>query len=308
MERLRAALIEELTRVKRVVAEELEHATVEAVGPGAGDRANHASGRPPVFGRVVLRQHAKLEDGVNPEIVSCDATRREACVVVDVGAVHQKRLIVTRCSGNRHLRPRTVGDSGRRSRTRIGEVGDARLQEREGFVAAAVQREIANLFVADQSRELRARRLYEWHVCGHRKIFRQLSDFCGQVHDRLAADGQHHPFFHNLAESSKSALDCVGTGFERRHAVAARIVRRGHSNASGLTVDHLDAHSRQHCSGLIAHDARDGCRWSLGIEGPVCEQKQTARYDECSPPNHDVSDCLFGAAFETFGKHRDLIQ
>src|SRR5207302_4640488 len=84
VERLRAALIEEFPRIERVVTEELEDAAMEAIGSRARDRADNTAGGPAILGRVVLRQDAELKDRIDAKIVSCNAARCEAGMIVDI--------------------------------------------------------------------------------------------------------------------------------------------------------------------------------------------------------------------------------
>ena len=265
-ERLRPALIEELACVESVVPEKFEDASVEAVRSSAGDGADDAACGASVFGGVILRQHAELTDGVHAKIVARNAAGRETRVVVNVRAVQQEGLKVPRRAGDRHLCPRTIGHDRGRSRTRAGELRDARLQERQRFVAPSVQRQIANLLVADQSGKLCTRGLHQRHFTSDRQTLRQLSHFGGQIHHRLAADSQRNAFSDDGAKPCETALNHIRTRIERGHTVTALVVANYHASGARLAVDDLDANTGQDCAGLIVHDSGNRRRGTLTID------------------------------------------
>ena len=79
---------EEVGGIHRVVAEELEYITVEAVRARLGDGIHHGAAELSVFGIEAVGDKAELLDGIEIR----NQTRAQVAPLADIAAVHQKRV------------------------------------------------------------------------------------------------------------------------------------------------------------------------------------------------------------------------
>ena len=138
--------IEEVFRVERGVAVELESGSVKCVGARARHRVDDAARRAPELGRVRVRQHLEFEHRLDAEEHAGRRSGRLVVDVVDVGAVEEEAALLGPRAVDRNLR-RAPADhvvAGRKGGR------DAGLQQRKLLERPSVERQLANLLVADE--------------------------------------------------------------------------------------------------------------------------------------------------------------
>ena len=150
------AVIEEVASVERAVAHEFVGGAVELVGSVGGDDVDLRAGTLAVFGAVGVFDDGKFADGVDAEQLTAEAAGR----VVDFGgagefdAVEEKEILLRAAAGDREH----VADDGVRCADATGAlrgvVDDAGIEREELIVAAAVERQVFDLALADQAGDI----------------------------------------------------------------------------------------------------------------------------------------------------------
>jgi len=77
-----AATLKEILCIQRAVAQEVLHAAMKCIRPGARNGINNAPGSLAVFRGIVAREDGELLDGVDAEVAAENAARRSVGVVV----------------------------------------------------------------------------------------------------------------------------------------------------------------------------------------------------------------------------------
>ena len=100
--------IEEIPRVQRAVANELEDVAMKAVRSRPCRSANHSARRAADLRRIVARQDRELFHGIDSKIYAQRASGRAVGVVVYADAVKTRVILARPSPGDRHLRAETV--------------------------------------------------------------------------------------------------------------------------------------------------------------------------------------------------------
>ena len=178
--------IEEVLRIQRRVAIELECRSAHGIGAGPRDGIDHATGGPAELRRVCVRQDLEFEDGLHAEQHAGGRAGRLVVNIVDVGAIEQEAALLRPGAVDRNLR-RPAADhvvaGGERRR-------DARLQQRQLLERPSVQRQLTNLFVANQSAHRSRRRVDDRRFANDRQLLADPPQLQFHVHDRVLSDGK----------------------------------------------------------------------------------------------------------------------
>ena len=174
--------------------------------------------------------------------------------VVDVGAVQNEAggIGAAAVDGNllthAHDQAATGGPSRDHARLQNGQLGEA----------AAVQGQIANLLVVDQTADCGVGGFHQRSGSGDDHLLGDRSDAQGQVHDRLLSQVQIQPLANSGLKPGQFGTDLIGSQGQLRDPVAAGIIGKAHTDGVGIKMGDRDVDSRKHASGRVGHSSQDG--------------------------------------------------
>ena len=224
---------EEVLRVECVVPQELECAAAEGVRSRLRDGVERAAGAMALGGIGVLldaeflqRIDRRLDPGAALMLLGdVDAVEQEARLLpadaADDVAVHD-------------FRPHRLHVARRRQERR------ARCQLRELVKAAAVERQVDDLFVGDDVAERRRFGVQQRGLCGDEDISRQRTHRECQLHACRLPDGQLHAIADGRLKPWQRRADAIEAGLERRDNVVAFAVGRDRARDVGRGIRHRD--------------------------------------------------------------------
>src|SRR5262245_484146 len=189
--------IEVVPRVEGRVPVELEPRPVERVGAGPGHRVDYAAGRAAELRRVGIGQYLELEHRFDAEQDARRRSRRLVVDVVDVGAVEEKAALLGTRPVDRNLR-RAPADHVVAGGERGSHAG---LQQRKLLEGAAVQRQLADFLVADQTAQRARGRVDDRRGAGDRHFFGDAPELELHVDDGVLTDGQSNAALRDRTET-----------------------------------------------------------------------------------------------------------
>ena len=243
--------IEEVLRVEGGVSVELEPRSTDRVRARPRHRVDHAAGRAPELRGVRVGQHLELEHRLDAEQHAGRRSGRLVVNVVDVGAVEQEAVLLGPGAVDRDLR-RPAADHVAAGCERGRDAG---LQERELLERSAVQRQLTDLLVADESAEGARRRVDRRRGAGHRQLLRDRPDLHPHVDDGVLSDGELNAAARDRLESGLRHVDFVFARLQHRHAVAPRGVGLQLPHGAGRDVDDDDVRVGERGAGGVDDDA-----------------------------------------------------
>ena len=274
-------IVEEGARVEPAVAIEFEQRAFQRVRPRARHRRHDAAGAPSIFRAVVIDEDLKLPHRFHAEESARGAPGGSVALRVRVGAVELIADLIRSRAGNRDLRPHPAIHLLLGARRRR----DARLQQGELTEIAAVQRQLANLFLVHE----RGNRGLA-HI-DHRR-FADDGDLLVDTAD-LELDAEHGVLTNSelkvrvtcRAEALQLDGQLVPAGRQRLRTVPAGRVGDEHALLVGLDVTDGDRRAGQSGVRIIGDEAGNGSGRALGDAG--CHRGAPQR-DRETGTNEDV--------------------
>ena len=247
---------EEVLRVERVVARELEEAAVKRVAAGLGRHVERGAGAME-FRRIRVLLHAEFLERVDRRL----NPGAPLMLFSDVHAVEEEPCLRAGDTAD-HVAVGDLGAHGLRVACRRQQ-RDAGSEPGKLVKASAVERQVDDLLVRDHLAERRRlgieRRCFgdDLHLCGEpAEIQRQLDT------GRLA-DGERQPFAHGSLKAGDFCADAVVTGIERGNDVIAFRVGLGGSRDVGRQICHRHRGARYAGALRIEYGAQDAARLKL---------------------------------------------
>ena len=237
------ALVEEIARVERAIAQEFVERAVQAIAAGGRDDADLRAGALAVFGAVGVGDHVEFAHPVHAQQLAAGASRG----IVDhrsAGKFHpvQQEEILLRAAARdgEHVAHRRTGGA-HASRTLGGVVDDAGVEGDQLVVAAAVQRQISDLAFIHQPGDLLRGLVHRRSGGLHRDHLLQFPHRQREIHHRGLADHQVDPGFHLRGEARFFGGDLVMANGDGRSRIAAAIVGNQLAFGAGLQTFHGDS-------------------------------------------------------------------
>ena len=265
--------IEKVLGVERRIAQELEGRAVHGVGPGAGDGVDHAAGGAAELGRVGVGQHLELEHRLDAEQDAGDRAGRLVVDVVDVGPVEQEVVLFGARPVDRDLgraAPDDVVSGGQRR-------PDARLQERELLERAAVEREVPDLAIVDQSGDRSRGQVDLGGIGRNAHLARRAPQLELHVHDGVLADRQHDPLARHGLESRGRDVQLVLARRKHREPEAPQLVAHLRLGRAGPDVAQLERGSCHDGATRIEETSLQACTDGLGAARRAAEEDQSCK-------------------------------
>ena len=168
--------IEKVPGVQRAIAQKLEERTVQSIGAGLRDHADLRACPLAVFGRVGIGHHIEFPDGVNTQQLSADAPRRNADVAAAgvFNPIHQEEVVERPPASHSEIGsfPRAHRRPGFERRI----VDGPGIESDQVIEAAAVKRQVLDLPLSHQSRNLRRGGVDQRGLSGDRNTLRLLAN------------------------------------------------------------------------------------------------------------------------------------
>ena len=294
--------VEEIPRVERVVAEELEERALELVLARLAAHQDRRAATAAVLRLVVVRHDLELADGVD---VGQDA--HAACrefVVVDTVVEPVVRVLAHALCRHRHaaaIRHLTAGplreEAARASRDR------ARAEQRQLDEIAAVERQLSHLLGVDDlaQRGVVALQFDLGDLAGHRHFGRQPGDLQREVERQARLDLEHDLAALLRLEAGHRRADRVGPDRQQGHRVTADAVGDDLAHGARALVARGDDHAGN-CRLLgVHHGARDGAHrlredWGRRAQGQGHDERRNTQPRESHAPPACLLARRLGAA------------
>ena len=180
--------IKKVSRIQRVVAEEVVRLAVPGVAARFAHGVEHAPQGAPILGAEKAGLYLELAraPGAVHHVVWPGGSI--VLVISQIGSVQQKEVVIRTPPGNIDLRPVSAvrGDSG------LLELGHSGLQQNQIGKAAPVQGKFIDGCGCDQGADGGLGRVHQRRFSGYHYGLRYRSDLHLEIHDRLTSDRQHN--------------------------------------------------------------------------------------------------------------------
>ena len=227
---------------------------MELVGARLGDGTDHATGGPAVLGREVAGQGLELADRFHAQDHTRNAAGSLAHGVVDVGAVQNKAggIGPGAVDGDLLSQAHDQAAAGRPGRDH------AWLQDRQLGETAAVQGQIADLLVVDQTTDCGAGGFHQRSRACDDHLFGDCTDTHGDIHHRFLSQSEMQPSADGGLKSCQRCFHLEVSQRQLGNTILTEIVGHTGPDGVGVQMGHGDFHTRQNPSCIVLHGAQNG--------------------------------------------------
>ncbi len=142
-----------------------------------------------------------------------------------------------------------------------GEIDDAGIEREQLIEASAVERQILNLELADDSRCIGGGDGHDRRIALHRHLLAGFANLQRQIHRRALIDSQFNAGSDRLLETGFLGVNLVLPNRQRGNLIVAHAVGHGFADRSGFRVGRGHRCAGNHGARLVRNGSRDHRRY-----------------------------------------------